>query len=191
MVTNYLNKNLKDKELVDVVNKAGAVIGRATRGRVYREGLLHPAVNIIVINEKGQIFIQRRSTKKILPLYWDISASEHVKSGEGFESAAIRGLKEELSITAPIKLLRKKHIQKNEYTEERARFVENELVELYGVVYDGKIEIDKNEVLEGKYVSLKNLYELIKNNKLKFTPWGLDELKYLFNNQIIISELIH
>ncbi len=115
MATNYLNKNLKDKETVDIVDKKGSVIGQATRSQVYKQGLLHPTVNIVVINKKGEIFIQQRSEKKILPLYWDISASEHIKSGEGYESAAIRGLDEELSITSPVKLLRSKHIQRNEY----------------------------------------------------------------------------
>lgn len=191
MATNYLNKNLIDKELIDIVNKTGKVIGKATRSQAYKEGLLHPAVNIIVINEKGQIFIQRRSTKKILPLYWDISASEHVKSGEDYEAAAKRGLKEELSIITPLKLLRKKHIQKNEYVKEQARFIENELVELYGVIYDGKIVINKDEVAEGKFISFEKLNELIKNNQIKFTPWGFDEINYLLNHQNVISELIH
>lgn len=190
MVTNYLNKNLKDKEKVDVVDQTGKIIGKATRSQVYQEGFLHPAINIVVVNKKGQIFIQRRSSKKILPLYWDISASEHVKSGEDYKSAAIRGLKEELSITVPVKLLREKHIQRNEYIKEQACFIEYELVELYGVVYDGKIVIDKDEVAAGKFISFEKLNELIKNNQIKFSPWGLDELNYLFNNQSVISELI-
>src|SRR3989338_409954 len=124
MATNYLNENLKDKELVDIVDKNGKVIGKATRSEVYKKGFLHPAVNILVINKKGQIFIQRRSSKKILPLYWDISASEHVKSGEDYKSAAIRGLQEELSITAQVKLLRKKHIQRNEYITKEICLIE-------------------------------------------------------------------
>lgn len=200
MATNYLNKtslsqnirdkNLKDKELVDIVNKAGRVIGKVTRSEVYKVGLLHPAVNIIVVNKEGEIFIQKRGPGKIYPLHWDISVSEHVKSGEEYKLAAVRGLAEELSIVASVKLLRKKHLQKNEYIKEQQRFVENELVELYGAAYDGKIEINKDEVAEGKYISLKQLYELIKNSNLKFTPWGLDELNYLFDNQSIISEVV-
>ncbi|GEM_PF-2066391 len=191
MATNYLNKNLIDKELIDVVNKTGRVIGKTTRSQAYKEGILHSAVNIIVINKKGQIFIQRRNSQKILPLYWDISASEHVKSGEDYKSAALRGLEEELSITAPVKLLREKHMQRNEYIKEQTCFIEYELVELYGVVYGGKIVIDKDEVIAGKFISFEKLNELIKNNQIKFSPWGLDELNYLFNNQSVISELIH
>lgn len=190
MATNYLSKNLEDKEVVDVVDKTGKVIGKATRSQVYKEGLLHPAVNIVVVNKKGQIFIQRRSSQKILPLYWDISASEHVKSGEDYQSAAERGLREELSITAPVKLLRNKHIQRNEYITKEICLIEYELVELYGAIYDSKIEVNQEEVSEGRFVSFEELDKLIKNDRIKFSPWGLDELNYLLNNPSVISELI-
>lgn len=190
MATNYLNKNLKDKEKVDVVDQTGKVICKATRSKVYKEGLLHSAVNIAVVNKKGQIFIQRRGPKKILPLYWDISASEHVKSGEDNKSAAIRGLKEELSITAPVKLLRNKHIQRNEYVKKEIRLIEYELVELYGVIYDGKIEVNQEEVSEGRFVSFEKLDKLIKTDRIMFSPWGLEEINYLLENPSVISELI-
>lgn len=185
--TYYLNKNLTDKETVDIVNKTGKVIGQTIRSQAYKEGLLHPAVNIIVINKKGQIFIQRRSPKKILPLYWDISASEHVKYGEDYKSAAIRGLKEELSIMAPVKLLRKKHLQRNEYIKGQTCFKEYELVEFYGAVYDGEIKINREEVIEGKFIFLDELNNLIKNNQIKFSPWGLEEINYLLENPTVIN----
>lgn len=191
MATNYSDEILEDKEKVDIVNQTGKVIGKATRSKVYKEGLLHPAVNITVVNKKGQIFIQRRSPKKMLPLYWDISASEHVKSGEDNKSAAIRGLKEELSITATVTLLRDKHIQRNEYITKEICLIEYELVELYGAVYDGKIEVNQEEVSEGRFVSFEELIELIKDPYTKFSPWGLDEINYFLENPNIIAALIH
>lgn len=190
MVTNYSSRNTKDTEKVDLVDKTGKVTGQATRDQVYKKGLLHPAVNILVANSKGQIFIQRRGSKRILPWYWDISAAEHVRSGENYRSAAIRGLKEELSITASVKLLRKKHIQKNVYKTKDINLIEFELVQTYGAIYNGKIRINHEEIAEGRFVSFEKLNELIENPKIKFSPWGLDELNYLFNNPSIISELI-
>lgn len=191
MATNYLNKNLKDRELVDIVDKKGIVIGQATRSQVYKKGLLHPAVNIVVVNKKGQIFIQRRSPKKILPLYWDISASEHVKSKESYKSAALRGLLEELTIIAPVKLLRSKHIQKNQYITKEIHLVEYELVELYGTRYDGEINTNIEEVAEGKFISFGELKELIEKDQIKFSPWGLEEINYLLKKPTIISKLLH
>ncbi len=192
MSRNAQDKNLKDKEKVDVVDQTGKVIGKATRSKVYKEGLLHPAVNIVVVNKKGQIFIQRRSSKKILPFYWDISASEHVKSGETNRSAAIRGLKEELSITAAVKLLRNKHIQRNEYITKDICFIEYELVELYGAIYDNdnEIEVNQEEVSEGRFVSFDELDGLIKKDQIMFSPWGLEEINYLLENPNVIYELI-
>ncbi len=177
--------------MVGVVDQTGKVIGKATRSQVYKQGLLHPAVNIVVINKKGQIYIQRRSPRKIFPLYWDISVSEHVKSGEDNKSAATRGLKEELSIITTVKLLRKKHIQRNEYITKEICLIEYELVELYGAIYDGKIEVNQEEVSEGRFISFKELDKLIKSGAIKFSPWGLDEINYLIRNPSVISELIH
>lgn len=194
MAINYLNNSSEDKELkelLDIIDQTGRVIGKSPRSKVYKEGLLHSAVNIIIVNKKGQIFIQRRSPKKLLPLYWDISASEHVKSGESYKSAAIRGLKEELSITVSVKLLRKKHIQRNVYKSGTMNLIEYELVETYGAIYNGKIEINQEEITEGKYISLKDLIKLLDNPHTKFTPWGLDEINYCSKNPNIISELIY
>src|SRR3989344_5510301 len=118
-----------DGELIDIVDENGKVIGQVTRQETYRKGLLHPAVNVIVLNNNGEIYLQRRSAnKKSYPLYWDISISEHLKSGEDFEKAALRGLLEELSVVAPVKLLRGKHIQKSEFTKDGQLIKEYELV---------------------------------------------------------------
>lgn len=191
MATNYLKNSSENKELLDIVDQTGNLIGKSQRSEVYKEGLLHPAVNILVINKKGQIFIQKRSSKKFLPFYWDISAAEHVKSGESYKSAAVRGLKEELLIVSPVKLLRKKHLQKNEYQTKKINLIEYELVQTYGTIYNGKIELNPEEISEGRFVSFEELIELIKNPATKFSPWGLEEINYFLLNPNIIAELIH
>lgn len=191
MATNYSNKILEDKETLDIVDQSGEVIGKSARSNVYKEGLLHPAVNIVVVNKKGKIFIQRRSSKKFLPLYWDISASEHVKSGESYKSAAVRGLKEELSIATSVKILRKKHIQRNVYKNGNINLIEYELVQTYGAIYNGKIRINHEEIAEGRFISFEELIELIKDSRTKFSPWGLDEINYFLENPNIIAALIH
>lgn len=145
----------------------------------------------MVINQKGHIFIQKRSSKKFLPFYWDISAAEHVKSGESYKSAAVRGLKEELLITSAVKLLRKKHLQRNEYKTKRINLIEYELVQTYGTIYNGKIQFNPEEISEGRFVSFEELIELINNPTIKFCPWGLEEINYFLVNPNIIAELIH
>jgi isopentenyldiphosphate isomerase len=88
------------EEIFDVVNERDEVIGRQTRSRVHRLGLMHRAVHVLVFNARGQIFLQQRSmSKDRQPGLWDSSASGHLDSGEEYDACAVRELREELGLT--------------------------------------------------------------------------------------------
>lgn len=87
------------EEWFDVVDENDEVIVRATRAEVHRRGLLHRAVHVLVFNRRGEVFLQKRSTKKDRqPGLWDSSASGHVDSGEDYDSCARRELREEIGL---------------------------------------------------------------------------------------------
>lgn len=89
----------KASEMFDVVNEKNEVTGQLTRGEVHARKLLHRAVHIFVINKRGHIYLQQRShLKDVSPLKWDSSAAGHLDAGEGYESAAVRELGEEIGI---------------------------------------------------------------------------------------------
>jgi isopentenyl-diphosphate delta-isomerase type 1 len=172
-----------ESEIIEVVDKNGEVIMRTRRSTAYKKGLLHKAVNMLIFNKRNKMYMQQRSkNKSSFPLFWDISASEHVKPGESYENAAQRGLKEELSILTKIRKIRQKHIQRSEYFKNGKKIIEHELVELYKGTFDGKIQIDKSEVKDGKFVFLKSLKSQIRLKKIKLTPWALDEIQFLLKN---------
>lgn len=174
-------------EIIEIVDENGTVVGRVVREDAYKKGILHQGVNVIVIDPSGMICLQQRSTNRAaFPLFWDISVSEHLKPGESFAEAALRGLREELSIEAPVKLLRGKHIQKSEFKCDSKLMKEYELVELFGAVYGGKIIIDPEEVHACKFVPFG---ELSKFNSANFTPWGLDEVKFLLEHSKEVDAL--
>lgn len=170
----------KMQELLTIVDENDQVVGRAKRAEVFATGLLHRAVNMIVKNSEGQIFLQQRSVnKKAFPSYWDLSASEHVTFGESYEEAAKRGLSEELGLKdVVIKKIRPVHLQQSQYQKLGKQIFENELVETYQAIYDGKIKLDPKEVSDGKFYSVKQINDMIFSKKFKFTPWFLDEWKY-------------
>ena len=88
------------EEFFDVLNEKGEYTGKVeNREKCHKEGLWHKAVVVFIINSKGQVLLQKRSSKKKLwPNMWDITAGGHVLTGEfGFE-ATIRECKEELGI---------------------------------------------------------------------------------------------
>ena len=87
------------EEIFDVVNERDEVIGRETRSEVHRLGLLHRAIHVLVFDSRGQVFLQKRSLKKDRqPGLWDSSASGHLDSGEDYDAAAVREVREEIGL---------------------------------------------------------------------------------------------
>lgn len=86
-------------EIFDVVDDRDRVIGRQTRQEVHRRGLKHRAVHVLVFNERGEVYLQKRSFKKdTFPGAWDSSASGHLNSGESYEACAVREAREEIGL---------------------------------------------------------------------------------------------
>lgn len=179
-------------EYVDIVDDSGTVVGKTTRGNAHTKGLLHPTVNILLFNSDGKVLLQKRSKRKsMFPLHWDVSVCEHVFSKESSSKAATRGLWEELSIKAKIRLLRSNHIKISQYPIKNRMLREYELVKLYGGFFDGKTKIDEKEVVSTMFVTIPKLKELIYQSKIPFTPWGLDELLFLLrNHKQIIKKIL-
>lgn len=88
------------EEYFDVLNEKGEYTGKTeTRDKCHKEGLWHKAVVVFIINSKGQVLLQKRSSsKKMWPNMWDITAGGHVLSGEFGFQAILRESKEELGI---------------------------------------------------------------------------------------------
>lgn len=88
-----------NEEWQDIVNENDEVTGRDTRENIWAKGLESKVrvVNLFVLDENENILIPVRSSKKKnWPLCYDFSCGENVVSGESYEEAIIRGIKEEL-----------------------------------------------------------------------------------------------
>jgi isopentenyl-diphosphate Delta-isomerase len=88
------------EEIFDVVDEHDQVIGQRPRSEVHRTGLRHRAVHVLVFNQAGQIFLQKRSMlKDCSPGAWDSSASGHLGPGESYDACAVREVREELGLS--------------------------------------------------------------------------------------------
>jgi len=144
----------KDEEWFDIVDEEGRVKGRAPRSICHSgPGMLHPVVHLHVIDSKNRIFLQKRAmTKEILPGKWDTSVGGHISSGESVENALIRESEEELGISGFKALPVARYVWQSQ--------IESELVYMFICRYEKAININKDEIDEGKFFKIKKIKEM-------------------------------
>lgn len=142
------------QELFPIVDEAGQVIGRATRGKCHSGSkLLHPVVHLHVFDSQNRLYLQQRPLwKDIQPGKWDTAVGGHVDLGEEIADALRREVREELGIEdfTPEFLLR--------YVFESER--ERELIHVFRTTYDGDIR-PTAELDGGRFWTLEEIREAI------------------------------
>lgn len=159
-------------EIFEVVDEAGKVIGTEKRAVVHARGLRHRGIYLLVFDEQGRVFLQQRAKDKdLMPLKWDLSVAEHLLPGESYRNACLRGAKEELSIKVRnLKFLAKKPF----HFKYPGGEIDNELNQLFVAEKEGGIKFQDGEVQQGKFVSLLELLQEMKEKPGRFTPWFLN-----------------
>lgn len=162
-------------EIFPVVDEQGNEISRAPRS-VCHDGksmLLHPVVHLHLFNEKGELFLQKRSmTKDLLPGMWDTSVGGHISPGENPEEALKRETTEELGIKNFSYRFRKKYIWESPR--------ERELVYSYSGTAGETPVVDPGEIEEGRYWPLEEIKASL--GKGIFTPNFEKEFTYYEND---------
>lgn len=162
------------EEIFDVVDEHDCVIAQAPRHEVHARKLRHRAVHILVWNQQGELFLQKRSMlKDQLPGVWTTSASGHVDSGEDYDTAAVRELGEELGIHLPDA----SHMQLL-FKHPACRYTGEEFVQVYRVQWDGPMTLDPVEIDEGRWYAPEDVDAAIYENRRNFAPsfrliWGV------------------
>ncbi|MCJ7739896.1 NUDIX domain-containing protein [Candidatus Microgenomates bacterium] len=165
-------------ELFDIVDENDQVIGRERRGEAHQDKkLIHRSVSILVFNDRGELYLQKRSaTKDTDPLKWTISCSGHVNFGDDYEITAHRELKEELGIDAEITFADKFLCRAPHETEMVA-------------IFSAKVEpcragfnLNKEEISEGKFFTRKELNDVLKKGEIDLSFMGrkvLERVRWL------------
>ncbi len=83
-------------ERVAVFDESGRPAGALPREEAKGSGLAIGAVNLLLVNARGELLLQRRPEDKENGGRWDKSVGGHVDAGEEFDRAAVREAGEEL-----------------------------------------------------------------------------------------------
>ena len=137
-------------ELLAVVDDNDNVIGKAPRKDVHAAGKLHCHASVLIINNEGEILLQKRKDNGKL----DYSASGHFPYNVGYLDAAVRETEEELGLK----------IDKHKFVEVLKVMDNDTFVCLFEVKWDCKIEemrIDPLEVASVRYYSIGEISEIL------------------------------
>lgn len=127
-------------EMFEIVDEQDRVIGIAPRSECHgNPALVHRVAHVLVFRPGGELLLQKRSRyKDIQPGKWDTSVGGHLDSGEDYQSAAIREMREELGLGGvPLTFLYKSRIR-NE--------IESENVATYLALHEGAIRFAAEEI---------------------------------------------
>jgi isopentenyl-diphosphate delta-isomerase len=159
------------EEQFDTFDEMGHPTGRASRSTAHRQGLWHRAANVFLFLPDGRLLIQRRQVgKDVCPGAWDLSVAEHLKPGESFEEAALRGLREELGVGA-ITLEAVGGAVKSRLEVAALRIKDYEFQQSFRGTFGGRISPDPAEVMEIRAVGLDELEADFAERPEDFTPW--------------------
>lgn len=139
-------------EWFPVVDEEGNTIGEAPR-QVCHDGkskLLHPVVHLHVFNNKGELFLQKRSENKdIQPGKWDTSVGGHVSPGESILDAVKREAEEELCLSGLEPLFDTRYIWESDR--------ERELVNTFVIVTEKIPVTNPDEIEEGRFWNINEI----------------------------------
>lgn len=152
-----------------IVDENDNIIGLGQKTEVHLTGKLHRAFSTIVINNRGEMLLQKRADCKYHSGgLWTNSFCSHFLENETVEEAFERAGKNELGTN----FSRYKFLGKFKYKVRIGTLYEHEVDYVYLIRYAGeKIEVNTEEVSEIKWYDFNECIREVKENPRKFTEW--------------------
>jgi isopentenyl-diphosphate delta-isomerase len=156
------------KDRIILVDKKDKEIGTELKMKAHEDGKLHRAFSIFIFNHKGDLFLQKRSSKKYHSGgLWTNTCCSHPNSGETIMFAAHRRLKEEMGFGCDLREIFS-FVYKVKLNQ---KITEHEFDHILIGKFDGQPKININEVEDSKLASLDFLISDVKQHPDHYTYW--------------------
>ena len=157
-----------NREEVVLVDRNDKALGTMGKMLVHKKGILHRAFSVFIYNSKGEMMLHRRAFSKYhSPGLWTNACCSHPQINETVEDAAHRRLMEEMGFDCKLKeefsFLYKADVGDG--------LIEHEFDHVFVGKFNGKPEINPDEVAEWKLINPEILREEIKIQPEKYTEW--------------------
>jgi isopentenyl-diphosphate Delta-isomerase len=143
-------------------------LGALPKLQAHREGRLHRAISVFVLNRSGEILLQKRAAGKYhSALLWSNTCCTHPRPGEDAEVAAVRRLREEMGLEC-----RLERVFSFIYRAELGGGLqEHELDHVFVGRCDGEPEPDPREVAAWRWTPLTDVQRELAEHPGRFTAW--------------------
>lgn len=155
-------------EKVVIVNEHDEWLGTADKLDAHREGILHRAFSVFIVNDNNELLLQQRAISKYHSGgLWTNACCSHPRPKESTLSAAHRRLIEEMGFDCELEKIF--HLRYKADLDNN--MIENEYDHVYIGKYTGDIKPNKSEVEGYKYVNIEQLAELVEEHPEQYTEW--------------------
>lgn len=157
-----------EEEKVILVNEQDQPIGLMGKLEAHEKAILHRAFSVFVLNEQNEIMLQQRAAQKYhSPLLWTNTCCSHQRAGESNIEAGTRRLFEEMGFSTEMKELFH-FIYKAPFDN---GLTEHELDHVMIGRYNGKPNINLEEVASWKWMSIEDIKSDMKTHPEHYTVW--------------------
>jgi len=158
---------IANKEVI-LVNEADEPTGAMEKIEAHRKALLHRAFSVFIFNQKGEMLLQQRAANIYhSACLWTNGCCSHPSPGEMTAESAGKRLFEEMGFTTPLKKIFD-FIYRSEFDN---GLTEYEFDHVFTGEYNGKINFNKEEVMDVCYKDVKSIRHSLQTHPQKYTAW--------------------
>lgn len=155
-------------ENVILVNGQDEALGLMEKMEAHRQGRLHRAFSVFVLNTKGELLLQQRALHKYHSGgLWTNTCCSHPRQGELVEAAAHRRMEEEMGFDCPME----KVLEFTYKAELDKGMTEHEYDHLFVGRFEGRPQINPDEVMDYRWQNLDDLDQHISKHPEEYTAW--------------------
>jgi isopentenyl-diphosphate Delta-isomerase len=154
---------------VILVNENDEQIGTMEKMQAHREGKLHRAFSVFVLNDENKMLLQKRAAEKYHSAnLWTNACCSHPMPNENIFDAATRRVDEELGMEI--------NSFENLFSIKYKAELENDLIEheldyILWTKSDAIVNLNKDEISEVAYLSKEEIKNRMTENPEQFTVW--------------------